>query len=250
VYVESDDGTGDTSSTAGETQPDTGDDGGATGTVTTNGTSDPSTTTDEQTSTFPEPFCGDGNVDPGEACDDGNSSNNDGCLSSCELASCGDGHVYEGVEECDDANSSNNDECLNTCIHAYCGDGYLGPGELCEPTLDPYCGPNCLPAGSCGDDIVEMGEECDDANFIETDSCTTGCLWARCGDAHHYSDETDPLCPNPLEECDDGNASNNDQCTAECALAFCGDGYVWIGEEECDPADPNGPPCNPDCTLP
>lgn len=32
-----------------------------------------------------EPFCGDGHVDPGEACDDGNSDDNDACAATTAL---------------------------------------------------------------------------------------------------------------------------------------------------------------------
>ena len=32
-----------------------------------------------------EPYCGDGHLDPGEECDDGNKWNNDGCSSVCTL---------------------------------------------------------------------------------------------------------------------------------------------------------------------
>jgi cysteine-rich repeat protein len=45
--------------------------------------------------------CGDGHLDAGEQCDDGNRSDTDACLSSCRWARCGDGHVRQGVEECD-----------------------------------------------------------------------------------------------------------------------------------------------------
>ncbi len=75
-----------------------------------------------------DPACGDGVVDPGEACDDGNASNNDGCLNTCELADCGDGFVWFGVEACDDGNQSNTDACLNTCELASCGDGFVHAG--------------------------------------------------------------------------------------------------------------------------
>jgi cysteine-rich repeat protein len=33
----------------------------------------------------PATFCGDGNVDAGEACDDGNTVDHDGCSSTCEV---------------------------------------------------------------------------------------------------------------------------------------------------------------------
>ena len=39
--------------------------------------------TEEETTGPPEPFCGDGNVDPDEECDDGNDNDFDGCLSDC-----------------------------------------------------------------------------------------------------------------------------------------------------------------------
>ena len=43
--------------------------------------------------------CGDGRLDGGEECDDGNDADTDACLTSCRWASCGDGHVRAGVED-------------------------------------------------------------------------------------------------------------------------------------------------------
>lgn len=40
-----------------------------------------------------QPDCGNGVVDPGEACDDGNGNNNDECTNVCTLTICGDGIV-------------------------------------------------------------------------------------------------------------------------------------------------------------
>ncbi|KAK2497604.1 hypothetical protein MC885_009168 [Smutsia gigantea] len=44
--------------------------------------------------------CGDGVLQPGEACDDGNADVGDDCI-SCHRAYCGDGHRHKGVEDCD-----------------------------------------------------------------------------------------------------------------------------------------------------
>ncbi|KAI5944893.1 acetylcholinesterase collagenic tail peptide isoform X2 [Manis javanica] len=44
--------------------------------------------------------CGDGVLQPGEACDDGNTDMGDDCI-SCHRAYCGDGHRHKGVEDCD-----------------------------------------------------------------------------------------------------------------------------------------------------
>lgn len=59
--------------------------------------------------------CGDGQVDDGEECDDGNEDNEDACLRRCVLATCGDGHVHAGVEECDDGGSVPGDGCESAC---------------------------------------------------------------------------------------------------------------------------------------
>ncbi|MBK8264738.1 MAG: DUF4215 domain-containing protein [Nannocystis sp.] len=77
------------------------------------------------------PSCGDGFVQPsnGEQCDDGDQSNNNACLNSCQAAAWGDGFVYQGVEQCDDANQSNNDGCTNMCKPPTCGDGFKNGGE-------------------------------------------------------------------------------------------------------------------------
>src|SRR6185436_1304820 len=46
--------------------------------------------------------CGNGQLDSGEDCDDGNTSDCDGCSASCRVETgCGDG-ITCGAEECDD----------------------------------------------------------------------------------------------------------------------------------------------------
>jgi cysteine-rich repeat protein len=63
-----------------------------------------------------EPVCGDGNVDAGEICDDGNEVDNDLCSNSCNPNGpgvlCGNGTLDEG-EVCDWAISA--DECTKEC---------------------------------------------------------------------------------------------------------------------------------------
>ena len=66
----------------------------------------------------PTPTCGDGTLDAGEQCDDGNNTSGDGCSSTCLIEVpepvCGNG-VVEAGEECDDGNSDNSDTCTTTC---------------------------------------------------------------------------------------------------------------------------------------
>ena len=76
--------------------------------------------------------CGDGLVDPGEECDDGNTDDGDACLTSCLAATCGDGLVERGVEECDDGNRDDRDACGNDCKLPVCGDGVKEGSEECD----------------------------------------------------------------------------------------------------------------------
>ncbi len=80
-----------------------------------------------------EPFCGDGNLDAGEACDDGNADSTDDCLADCTLPACGDGFVQTGVEACDDGGLVAGDGCSAICsLERRCGDGLQQPGEQCD----------------------------------------------------------------------------------------------------------------------
>jgi len=86
---------------------------------------------------FPAPMptsCGDGDLDPGEECDDGNRVSGDGCNAVCALEvsdDCGDG-VVSSTEQCDDGNTTPGDGCDEECRHESCGDGIVGPLEECD----------------------------------------------------------------------------------------------------------------------
>jgi len=94
--------------------------------------------------------CGNGVVDPGEACDDGNTDDCDGCTSACtRTTGCGDGVVC-GTEACDDGNTADCDGCSATCeveVGFRCGDGVVDAvcGEECDPPsdADPVCSYQC-----------------------------------------------------------------------------------------------------------
>lgn len=104
--------TTDNSTTVGTTTSDsTG--GTETSDPTGNATSNPTETTGatETGATDPtgeDPFCGDGNVDPGEECDDGLDNNglDQSCLPDCNLNVCGDGNLAPD-EACDDGEDDN-----------------------------------------------------------------------------------------------------------------------------------------------
>jgi cysteine-rich repeat protein len=170
--------------------------------------------------------CGDGIVGPGEACDDGNDVDDDECSNSCAPLSCGDG-IQSGDEACDDGNADNTDACLDTCVLASCGDSYVQEGvEECDDGNDDDADA-CVACAMavCGDGAVQDGmEECDDGNDDDTDACLAGCIANVCGDEIVHVG---------VEECDDGNDDDTDDCVA-CADAVCGDGFVQEGVEDCD----------------
>ena len=182
--------------------------------------------TDTCTSFCHVPACGDGILHFGEQCDDGNAINTDSCTAQCQFARCGDGVVQMG-EQCDDGNAINTDSCTAQCQFARCGDGVVQMGEQCDDgnQINTDSCTNTCRAPGCGDGIVQPGEECDDGNSVNTDSCSNACLAARCGDRIIQIGE----------ECDDGNSFDEDVCTSSCRRARCGDGILQMSEdEECD----------------
>lgn len=173
--------------------------------------------------------CHDGDLDPGEECDDGNYANNDACVHPCVVASCGDGYTWAGMEPCDDGDADNNDACLVGCVAASCGDGFVRTGvEDCDDANGvntDACLVGCV-AASCGDGFLHAGvESCDDGNLIDTDDCPGSCQPPVCGDGYVLAG---------VEPCDDGNAANDDDCLVGCILPVCGDGFVQNGVEACD----------------
>jgi uncharacterized delta-60 repeat protein len=143
---------------------------------------------------FVDGQCGNGTLEPGEECDDGNVVNGDGCDANCTVTRCGN-TVTSSAEECDDGNQQNDDACKNDCTLNVCGDGVVRTGV----------------------------EVCDDGNSIDDDGCSNSCQRTRCGDGVR----------DPSEECDDGNTTNGDGCDANCLVEQCGNGRVE-GGEQCD----------------
>ena len=172
------------------------------------------------------PSCGDSVIDTDETCDDGNTESGDGCSAICQeeeetlfaaATVCGDG-ILAASEECDDGNRRDVDGCSSTCLLevGLCGDGIVQSlmGEHCESSLHdpllPFGCAECLYVSfTCGDSVVDAGEECDDGpnNSNEPNAlCRPQCHLARCGDG----------IIDTQEECDDGNRIHNDDCDSAC----------------------------------
>jgi cysteine-rich repeat protein len=105
-------------------------------------------------------FCGDGNADASEECDDGNNLDGDGCSASCVKEFCGDGRVNARGEDCDDGNNLDGDGCSSTCVREFCGDGIVQAelGERCEPPSTPGCDRDCHRTEIC-DNLVDDNDD-------------------------------------------------------------------------------------------
>lgn len=121
----------------------------------------------------PDPYCGDGRRDEGEACDDGNDSDTDVCV-GCRLAFCGDGKIRKGHEECEiGAQGWTSKSCdLRTCKrrdYLPCNGGWYCPNQnacdqgVCAPIVCPSRGCNAYPntcPGVPGFESRIVGDRC------------------------------------------------------------------------------------------
>ncbi|MFZ9889681.1 MAG: DUF4215 domain-containing protein, partial [Myxococcota bacterium] len=211
----------------------------------------------------PANTCGNSELEAGESCDDGNTSEGDGCNSTCELedgqvcvsgASCASGicdttestpqcepantcgnGALEAGEGCDDGNVTNGDGCNATCKledGAVCANGSSCASGICDATESPD---RCEPANTCGNGVLETGEYCDDGNVTNGDGCNSTCKiedgqvcasGSSCASGICDATESTPQCEpantcgngalEAGEACDDGNTIAGDWCDAAC----------------------------------
>jgi cysteine-rich repeat protein len=150
--------------------------------------------------------CGNGVVDPGEACDLGAQNGTGvGCSASCQLdcatsADCADTNSCNGNESCvpttvggqmlmkcqPGTNATKCSACTGglcdgagTCTASVCGDGCVdaSKGETCDPPNGTTCDPTCHLAPVCGNGTLEGSEQCDDGNLFDLDGCDSGCKY-------------------------------------------------------------------------
>ena len=146
-----------------------------------------------------EPVCGNGVVETGEQCDDGNNDPGDCCSWNCQFeeadSSCNDGNACNGPDTCDGRG-----HCVGQAPFTIC------PGDECR---DPIA---CDPQVGCLNPPKADGTPCDDGDACSGDQCVGGvCIGnvPTCGDG---------IIQSSCEYCDDGNAQSGDGCNAGCKL--------------------------------
>ena len=120
-------------------------------------------------------------------------------------AACGDGELDPG-EECDDGNTTSGDGCTSSCTLEYCGDGVVNNAgaEACEPPGTASCTDGCaVRAPLCGDGFVTAPEACDDGNVSSGDGCTSSCAVEFCGDGVVNNDGAEACEPPGTAVCTD-----------------------------------------------
>jgi cysteine-rich repeat protein len=198
--------------------------------------------------------CGNGAVNYGESCDDGNTNDKDGCSSSClkegtVAPTCGN-NVVDAGEQCDDGKVLGGDGCSAKClfegvssIKSICGDGVAdnsktNGGEACDDgniKEGDGCSSNCLFEGGvvaysnarCGDGIASVGETCDPGTHCADGAvCTIG--GAACQDGSKCEVRTTVAC---TDLClNRGTSPGKDP-----AKFVCGNGITDSGEDAgCD----------------
>lgn len=150
-------------------------------------------------------------LDTAEQCDNGIANSNDSlggdtyvlslknygtCREDCTYSRCGDGILDEvkdadgnRVEECDCGapgayyeDTKNQFTTVNgNKVYICVADNGTELYNTVSAQRAALCRPNCR-ISRCGDGIKDAGEECDDGNFSDFDSCTSSCKLNRVGD--------------------------------------------------------------------
>jgi cysteine-rich repeat protein len=123
--------------------------------------------------------CGNGDPDPGEACDDGNTVSGDGCRADCaKVEVCGDG-VVDAAEPCDDGNGNPVDGC-DACVATSWRAEALLAGAV-EGTAAPLSRPGQMAGDRAGAIYIADAGDCRIRRLDPVGSITTIAGTGVCG---------------------------------------------------------------------
>lgn len=214
--------------------------------------------------------CGDGRLDDGEGCDDGNNRDGDCCSALCELlpggSACDDSRYCTRIDTCDGAG-----QCTGTGTPCDAPDGDANCSEACneetdacnaaDPDASPcddglWCnGRDLCASGRCdahadlpcagADDDANCRESCDENTRLcnMPDPAGSACSDGRfctvgeaCNEAGECSGGS-PRCagPDADDDCSESCDELADACTADDpAGAACSDGLFCTATDRCD----------------
>ncbi|MBU1413823.1 DUF4215 domain-containing protein, partial [Myxococcota bacterium] len=162
------------------------------------------------------PACANGIVDTGEGCDDGNTTDSDGCSTSCTVEA-----------------------------HYVCN----GEPSVCTCDVG-WTGVDCSIAVICGDGLIVGSEGCDDGNVLVGDGCSGVCNvesgWKCVGEPSVCTDDDE--CALNTDNCDLYATCTNLPGTFSCTCnpGFSGDGVNCADIDECTAGTDN---CHADATC-
>lgn len=206
--------------------------------------------------------CGDTVLDGAEQCDDGNTSNGDGCDAAClcdltgswrAIAFGGATTAYVTVTESAGgvlagvSYPPGSVHQAQQIVGSRSGQdvtlfNLAGSHESCDTVLFQLAGGLLrLRTTYCGDGAIQADEVCDDGNWVNGDGCNVDCSLPACGNGVVETGAG--------EGCDDHNLFDGDGCSSVCLQNTCGNNIIESGEQCDDGNVTDGDGCTHFCQI-